>query len=125
MPRLLQSSETVGCGATIKLDNGDVVHVSISRATVTVRQWDLNGLIQTLTSNFFGRKLYKEGNVQKNVRMAEALTLMYPDQTAVLPRFKNPVLTVFVNVIWHCDSAAEVGAVLDEAKARLPQLLRR
>jgi hypothetical protein len=30
MPMLLQWSETTGCGATIKLDNGDVVYISVA-----------------------------------------------------------------------------------------------
>jgi hypothetical protein len=34
MPTLLRSSETAGCGATIKLDNGDVVNVSIAQISV-------------------------------------------------------------------------------------------
>ena len=48
MPTLLQWSETFGCGATIKLGNGDVVHVSIGLSRVTVRQWDLRSLMSAL-----------------------------------------------------------------------------
>jgi len=38
MPKLLRSSETVGCGATIELDNGEVVYVSIAQTGVLVRK---------------------------------------------------------------------------------------
>ncbi len=56
MPKLLRSSETVGCGATIELDNREVVYVSIAQTGVLVRKWDKNGgLIKSLLSNFFGR----------------------------------------------------------------------
>lgn len=59
MPKLLRSSETVGCGATIELDNGEVVYVSIAQTGVLVRRWDKNGgLVKSLLSNFFGPKLY-------------------------------------------------------------------
>lgn len=126
MPKLLRSSETAGCGATIKLDNGDVVYVSIAQVSVLVRKWDTSGgLVKTLLSNYFGQKLYSESSVYKNAQTAEALGLIYPDQAAALPQFKSPVLAVFANAIWHCGSAAEVCIVLNEAAAKLPQLRQR
>ena len=61
MPKLLRSSETIGCGATIELDNGEVVYVSIAQTGVLVRKWDRNGgIIKSILSNFFGPKLYDE-----------------------------------------------------------------
>jgi hypothetical protein len=60
MPKLLRSSETAGCGATIELDNGEVVYVSIAQIGVMVRLCDMRGgLVKSILSNFFGPKLYK------------------------------------------------------------------
>jgi TPR repeat protein len=122
MPKLLRSSETAGCGATIELDNGEVVYVSIAQTGVLVRKWDMNGgLIKSLLSNFFGAKLYNESNVYKNAQTARALSLMYPEQAPPLC-FKNPVLAAFSNAMWQCASAAEVCAILNEAMAKAPDL---
>ncbi len=44
MPKLLRSSETAGCGATIELDNGEVVYVSIAQIGVGVAQPDPDDL---------------------------------------------------------------------------------
>ena len=53
MPRLLRFSETAGCGATIELDNSDVVYVSVAQIGILVRLWDMKGeLIKSLMSNF-------------------------------------------------------------------------
>lgn len=120
MPKLLRSSETAGCGATIELDNGEVVYVSIAQTGVLVRRWDMNGgLIKSLLSNFFGPKLYNESSVYKNAQTARALSLIYPEQASPLS-FQNPVLAAFSNAIWHCSSAAEVCTVLNEAVAKFP-----
>ena len=118
MPTLLQWSESTGCGATVKLDNGDVVHVSIGFARVTVRQWNLCSLVNAVASRFFGPKLYSERSRAWNARTAASLSVMYPDQEPGLPQFKNTLLGVFVNAICHCRSAAEVRAVLNEASSR-------
>ena len=121
MPKLLRSSETAGCGATIELDSREVVYVSIAQIGVLVRLWDMKGgLIKTFLSNFFGPKLYSEYNVYKNAQTAQALSMMFPEQAPPL-QFKNPVLAAFANAIWHCSSAAEVCAVLNEAAAKMPQ----
>jgi TPR repeat protein len=122
MPKLLRSGETVGCGATIELDNREVVYVSIAQTGVLVRRWDKNGgPIKSLLSNFFGPKLYSEGNVYKNAKTARALSLMYPEQVSILC-FKNPVLAAFSNAIWHCASAAQVCATLNEAAAKIQEI---
>ena len=124
MPKLLRSSETAGCGATIELDNGEVVYVSIAQTGVLVRRWDMNGgSIKSLLSNFFGPKLYNESSVYKNAQTARALSLIYPEQASPLS-FKNPVLAAFSNAIWHCASAAEVCTVLNEAVAKCPDAER-
>jgi hypothetical protein len=58
MPKLLRSSETAGCGATIKLDNGDVVYVSIAQISVLVRKWDMSGgFLKSLLSMWVHRHL--------------------------------------------------------------------
>ncbi len=102
MPKLLRSSETTGCSATIELDNGDVVYVSIAQTGVLVRRWNMNGgLIKSLLSNFFSPRLYSESSVCKNAQMARALSLIYPEQASPLS-FKNPVLAAFSNAIWRC-----------------------
>ena len=111
MPTLLRSSETAGCGATIELDNKEVVFVSIAQTGVLVRLWNMRGgLIKSLMSNWFGPNLYNEKNVYKNAKTSQALSIMFPEQTPSLS-FKNPVLTAFANAIWHCSSAAEVSIV--------------
>lgn len=85
MPKLLRSSETVGCGATIELDNGEVVYVSIAQTGVLVRKWDMHGgFIKSLLSNFFGPKLYNESSVYKNAQTAQALSLIYPEHALSL-----------------------------------------
>jgi hypothetical protein len=118
LPKLLNSSETVGCGATIELESGEVVYVSIALTGVLVRKWDMKGgLIKSLFSNFFGPKLYNERSVYKNAQTALALSLMYPEQAEPL-HFKNPVLAAFSNAIWHCRSASEVCVVLNEVLAK-------
>jgi hypothetical protein len=119
MPRLVYSNEKHGCGATIELDSSEVVILSIAQVSVLVFLWDMRGgLIRRIMSNFFGARLYKESVAYKNVRTAEALRRMYPDQAAEL-QFKHPVLAVFANAIWHCRSAAEVSEVLNEAAQTL------
>jgi TPR repeat protein len=118
MPKLLRSSETAGCGATIELDSREVVYVSIAQVGVLVRLWDMKGgLIKTLLSNFIGPKLYNESNVYKNAQTAQALSMMYPESAPEL-QFTNPVLAAFANAIWHCSSAAEVTITLNEAITR-------
>jgi hypothetical protein len=117
MPKLLRSSETSGCGATIELDSGEVVFVSIAQTGVLVRSiiWG-GGLIKSLVSNFTGPTLYNESNVYKNAEVAIALRTRFPDEAPGLS-FKNPVLAAFANSIWHCSSAAEVSILLNETLA--------
>jgi hypothetical protein len=69
----------------------------------------------------FIRKLYNEGDVYKNAQTAQALSALFPDQAPEL-QFKNPVLSVFSNAIWHCGSAAEVCTVLNEAVTKIRAL---
>lgn len=124
MPRLVYSSEKHGQGATIELDSKEVVVCSIAQMGVLVFLYDNSGFIRSIISNFWGARLYKQSDVYKNAQTAQALSLLYPDVAEPLRRFKNPVLAVFANAIWHCGSAAEVCTVLNEAAAKLPELER-
>ena len=85
---------------------------------VLVRKWDMTGgVFRRIMSNFFGPKLYEEGQVYKNAKAAQALKMMFPHTTPELPPFKNPVLSVCATAIWRCQSAAEVCTTLNEAVA--------
>jgi hypothetical protein len=123
VPKLLRFSETAGCGATIKLENEDVVYVSIAKTGVLVRKWDVGGgFFKGLMSNFFGPKLYNESNVYKNAETAKALKMLFPIGEPGLPPFKNPALSAFATAIWNCRSAAEVCTMLNEAVTRTGEL---
>ena len=113
MPKLLRSSETKG--ATIELDSGEAVHVSIAQKGVLVRFWS-GGFFKTLMSDLFGRNLYSETSPDKNAQTAQTLSAMFPDQAAEL-QFKNPVLAAFANAIWHCGSVVKVRGILNDAAA--------
>jgi hypothetical protein len=113
MPKLLRSSETTG--ATIELDSGEAVHVSIAQDGVLVRCWS-GGFFKTLMTGLFGRNLYSEASTDKNAKIARALSTMFPDQAAEL-QFKNPMLAAFANAIWHCGSVVKVRGILEDAAA--------
>ena len=67
MPKLLRSSETAGCGATIQLDSGEVVFVPVAQTGVLVRMINVrNGVFKSFISNLFGPTLYNERTVYKN-----------------------------------------------------------
>lgn len=112
MPQLIWSSETIGCGATIRLDSDDVCVVTVGGG-VTVRTYKHGSLFGSL----FGSVLYKEKSVYKAATTALLLASAYPRETP-LPSLKNPVLGAFARAIWHCSSAAEVCIVLGETSAR-------
>jgi hypothetical protein len=120
MPKLLRSSETAGCGATIELDSKEVVYVSIAQSGVIVRLWDMHGgFFKSFMTNFTGPLLYNEKNGYKNTQTGMQLKLKFPKQAPEL-NFKNPVLLAFSNAIWNCASAARVAAVLNEAATNAP-----
>jgi hypothetical protein len=112
MPRLVFSSEKVGCGATIQLDNGDTYLVSVAQSGVLVRSYK-KGFLSGLFGSFFGPILYNEENVYRAAKTAAALHSKNP-QVAIL-QFQNPVLTAFANAVWHCSSAADVAITINEA----------
>ncbi len=113
MPKLIFSSETMGCGATIRLDSGEEIMVSIAKVSVRVRS------TKGFLGSFFGATLYEEKNVYKNVQTGLSLRLSYPNQAPEL-EFRNPNLKAFANAIWHCKTAAEVCIVLNEAASKVP-----
>ena len=60
VPKLTYSSEKLGCGATIELDNKDVIIVSIDRGEVLVRQQEIQkGLLKNVTGSWIGIDLYR------------------------------------------------------------------
>jgi hypothetical protein len=120
MPKLLRSSETIGCGATIELNSGEVISVSIAQSgvLVTLAWHKRDGLLKKLFGRgFFGRTLYNESHTYRNAGTALTLRVTYPEQVADL-HFKNPVLAAFSNAVWHCATAAEVCIVLNEAASK-------
>jgi hypothetical protein len=115
MPRLIRSTETMGCGATIELDTGEVISVSIARSVLVTLAWrKQDGFLKRLFTGY-GQNLYYEDNPYKNAKTTEALLEMFPKQAPELrvKNFKNPVLEVFANAVWHCSSAANVCVVLN------------
>lgn len=115
MPKLIRATEGAGCGATIELDSGELVFVSIAQIGVLVRKIETSrGLIRAIWTNFFGPNLYDEKNVYRNAQTAISLKAKYPDVPPAL-NFNNPVLASFANAIWHCKTAAEICVVLNEA----------
>ena len=81
MPKLRHWSEAVGCGVTIKLDNGDEVIVSIAQSGVMVRLQARkgDGFLKRVAGGLVGTKLYNEAIPYKNVKACTALLEMYPN----------------------------------------------
>jgi hypothetical protein len=120
MPRLAYSSETKGCGATIELDTGEVIVISIARSVMVTLVWRKgDGFLKRLFSGY-GRKLYFEENPYKNAKTMGELLEMFPDQAPELhvKNFKNPALEIFANAVWHCSSATDACMVLNSAAER-------
>jgi hypothetical protein len=117
MPMLIYSSEKFGSGATIELDNNEICIVSCARVGVRVRTHKKGALLGA----FLGAILYHEKDIYKAAKTAQTLDALYPDYPDDLA-FNNPVLKAFANAVWHCSSAAEVCAVLNEALEKAPQL---
>jgi hypothetical protein len=106
MPRLTYSSEKVGCGATIELDNGDTCMISVAQAGVLVRSYK-KGFWSGILGSFLGPILYNEKSVYRAAKTAAALDSKYP--TVASLKFRNPVLTAFASAVWNCSSAAGVA----------------
>lgn len=116
MTELLYSSEKIGCGATVKLNSGDICMVSVARSGVLVKS--SRGAFGQLLISLFGSVLYSEKNVYKAAETAIALDALFPEN--VLPKsFNNVILTAFANAIWQCPTAAQVAIILNEATTRV------
>lgn len=94
MTKLLYSSETIGCGATLELASKETCSISIARTGVLVKSHR-----GRLGISFFGAILYRD-NVYKAANTAVALDALFP-QRAVPVAFRNPVLAAFANAVWH------------------------
>lgn len=112
MTKLLYSSETIGCGATLELGSKETCLVSVAQTGVLVKGY--RGRFGRFMISFFGATLYRERNVYNAANTAAALDALFP-QRAVPVAFRNPVLAAFTNAVWHCSSAAEVAVKLNEA----------
>jgi hypothetical protein len=110
MPELIYSSEKLGCGATIKLDSGEVCVISVAQSGVLIRSYRHGSLF----GSWFGPILYNEKAVYKAAKTAMLLSARYSQKTP-LPAFKNPVLSAFANAVWHCSSAGEAAVVINQA----------
>lgn len=113
MPKLLYSSETVQCGATLELDSKETCLISVARrAGVQVKAYQ--GRFGRFRIGFFGSILYEEKNAHKIAQMIATLNSLFSER--LLPvTFRNPALAAFTNAVWHCSSAAEIIWKLTEA----------
>jgi hypothetical protein len=114
MARLLYSSETRGCGATIELDSAEGVLVSIDKSEALVRQVNTRGgLFKSITSTWSGRAFYREKNLYRNIKVSEFLE-RHCSQSAISHTFMNPVLSVFANAIWSGESAHSLSKLFTQ-----------
>jgi hypothetical protein len=94
-----------GGGATIRLDSGEPCLISIAQSGVLVRKPGLGPL---------GAVLYKEENIYKATKTADALSKMFP--VLILPDgVTDPVLSGFLNAVMHCHDCSQVTMILNEA----------
>jgi hypothetical protein len=110
--KLLYWSETIGCGATIKLRTGEICMVSIAQSGVLVKA--SRGRFARYMVGLFGAILFNERNVYKGAQVGIALMRLFPKQEIPIT-FRNPVLNAFANAIWQCSSAANVAMILSNA----------
>jgi len=113
---LLYWSETIGCGATMKLRSEEICAVSVARSGVLVKSSRM-GKFRRRSVGFFGAVLYNERNVYKAAQTALALNDLFPDK-GVPVTLSNPVLSAYANAIWQCSTAAEVTITLNESVAK-------
>lgn len=115
MTKLIYSSETSGCGATIELDSQETCLVSVAQSWVFVKS--CRGKYRRILLGLFGSVLYNEKDAFKIVMTAGALDSIFPEKRIPIT-FRNSVLGAFANAIWQCSTAAEVTLTLNEAIAR-------
>jgi hypothetical protein len=112
--KLLYSSETIGCGATLELGSKETCLISVAQTGVRVKAYRRGGRFGQFWIGLFGAIIYEERNVYKAAKTAAALDALFPKR-AVPVAFRNPVLAAFTNAVWQCSSAAEVAVTLNEA----------
>src|SRR5258708_26856347 len=83
MPKLIYSSESAGCGATIELESKDICLISCAQSGVLVRSYR-NGVFGALFGSFFGTTLYNEKNVYLAAKTAAELHARFPEQSPSL-----------------------------------------
>jgi hypothetical protein len=113
---LLYWSETIGCGATMKLRSDEICMVSVARSGVLVKASRM-GRFRRRSVGFFAAVLYNEKDVYKAARTALALDELFLEKRVPVA-FRNPILSAYANAIWQCSSAAEVAVTLNEAIAK-------
>lgn len=94
-----------GRWANIRMDNGDPCWIGIAQTGILVKKSNVG---------LFGAKLYKEKNIYRASKTAQALQELYADDLTPAEIW-NPVLKSFVNAVLHCSTLAEVTTVLNEA----------
>src|SRR6516165_8878303 len=96
-------SPQAGCGATVRLDNGEACLLSIAVTSVRLKKGRFG---------VFGPLLYKEKVSYRAALAAQILGFMFPDSLLPAKFPSNPVLRAFTNAVLHCPSCAEVAAML-------------
>ena len=79
MPKLLHSSEKVGCGAEVRLDSGELCLVSVAQSGVIVRSYRADSLSRMVFGSLFGSILFKESNVYEAAKVAMILAAQCTD----------------------------------------------
>jgi hypothetical protein len=118
---LLYANERLGSGATLRLDSGEVCLLSVARSGVIVRTY--RGRFGRMMVSFFGSTLYEERNASKAAAVGWMLFERYPK--AIPLTLRNPVFSAFLNAIWHCPDAVQVGIALNEASESLGSIAGR
>jgi hypothetical protein len=94
-----------GCYSNLRMSNGDPCFVSVAQTGIMVKRSKLGIL---------GPKIYENRDLVECADVAKALTYLYPEDR--LPTgFNNPVLKAITNAGMHCETLAEVTAMLNEA----------
>jgi hypothetical protein len=96
-------SPQAGCGATVRLDNGEACLLSIAVTSVRLKKGRYG---------VFGRLLYKEKVSYRAALTAQILGFMFLDSLLPADFPRNPVLRAFTNAILHCPSCSEVHKML-------------
>jgi hypothetical protein len=94
-----------GCWASIKLANGDPVHISVAQTGVVVKR---------SKAGILGAKLFEERNAYRAAMTAKELHFQAGSYSTP-PGMQNAVLKAFTQAALGCGSTAEVAVRLNEA----------